>query len=113
MMASPATEFELEVRSWPRLTRFYGIGPLELFALPRPVTRIYAEALRELEAEEQLARFQAADWPYHSGTKRKGIMRRIFSPDEQPPEDAVTRLDPVEDQVVLAGIGIRVVTEDA
>lgn len=60
---------------WPRLTRFYGIGPSELGSLPANIIAVYAEALPVLQAEEVLLGFTTSDMPYASAADRRRIHR--------------------------------------
>ena len=65
------------LRDWPRLTRFYGIGPSELASLPHAVITMYAEQLATIEAEEIELAIMVSDMPHAEEKDRKSVFRRI------------------------------------
>lgn len=67
-----------DIEHWPRLTRFYGISPAELARTPNVITRVYIDALGKLEAEEQLSRMQASDFPHLTESARGKIHRGLM-----------------------------------
>jgi hypothetical protein len=74
-MPTPLTRVSLG--DWPRLTRFYGIGPLELALIPQNILRIYAEKLEALQAEEQMERIMASDMPHTEQSDRRAVIRDL------------------------------------
>lgn len=63
---------------FPRLTRFYGIPPSELARMPYVLLEIYAEGLKELQAEEALLGFMTADMPHLKPDERKRTHARFL-----------------------------------
>ena len=79
-MASPTTtNLDAELRLYPKLTRFYGIGPSELAHTPRWLVRLYAEMMDGIEAEEQLAAITAASSPYMEKADGEAMMNDLRS----------------------------------
>lgn len=102
------------IASWPRLTRFYGISPLELAQTPNWMIRAYTEALPELEAQEQLMALQASDHPHVDTDSRKDTHRRLVDmAGYEIPEESGTKIDmtTAEGRRALHGLGIAVVTD--
>ena len=94
---------------WPRLTRFYGISPAELYRTPNVLLQVYLDALPVLQAEETMVAFLTADLPYMKDADRKKAKRLLsrWLPDE--PEQ---KIDPDTDAGVATaarlGIGIKI-----
>ncbi len=105
---------DFEIRhQWPRLTRFYGLCPSVLVVMPRWLRAIYIDALPTLNAEEQLASFQVADFPNMEKDDRTELHRKLVRfADGDVVEDAeAVAVDPSSDhgRHTLAGMGIKVV----
>lgn len=65
-----------ECAVWPRLTRFYGISPAELEAMPGLLRRMYARAIDELAAAEQLLALEASVFPHLKKNDAQRVHRR-------------------------------------
>lgn len=76
MTKAPTTK--VSPRDWPRLTRFYGITPVELASMPYVLIELYAENLLVLEAEETLLAMLVADMPHATAAERRKA-RRAFT----------------------------------
>jgi hypothetical protein len=99
---------QLEVeRHWPRLTRFYGFSPEELWRMPRPVRRAYIKALPKLEAAEQLARIEAALIPNMKKEQQRKIFRRLERTAEWERPTPVKAASNEDAAQSLAGLGIK------
>lgn len=96
---------------WPRLTRFYGITPLELQKLPPAVVDIYVEQMGQLRANEQLAAIQACSFPYFKERTQESVFSRLRWLLGM--EEDVQKIDVAseEGKVMLGGLGIKVVTD--
>lgn len=108
--------YERQVRMWPHLTRFYGLSPADLAGMEYWLLEVYLEAMPEIEAEEQLARIQASDFPHADPQQRKSVHRalvrtveRVAEPTGQKTAPAIS--DPAAEAGKLAKIGIRVKLE--
>lgn len=82
----------VSLRDWPRITRFYGIGPEILARMPNNLIEMYAEQLIELSAEEALLGFLTSDMPHLSATDRRSTVRRFekYIPEEEPEQADLT-----------------------
>lgn len=99
-----------QVRHFPRLSRFYGLGFRELCGMHRWAISLYLDALPGLAAEEQLLALQAADYPYVSNEDRKRTHRelvRIAREDRIAPAKAKPQAAPL-DVGALASLGFAV-----
>jgi hypothetical protein len=110
-----STTSDPEVNDFPRLTRFYGLSFLDLCSMPRWARLLYVDALPALEAEEQLAAMQAAEYPHVDEKSRKKIHRAVVGRIEgSPGAPAAPSAPPIDvrtDGNKLAGIGIALVVE--
>lgn len=99
------------IAAWPRLTRFYGISPLELARTPNVILGVYIEQLPELEAQEQLLAFQAADYPHVDiGDRREWHSKLVAMANLPEPEiDRSVDMTTADGRRVLHGLGIKVV----
>lgn len=61
---------------WPVLTRFYGLSPLELAALPRTILRAYAREMGRIRSEEQLLALEASAYPHLKSSDARSVARR-------------------------------------
>lgn len=114
-MPASETAPRYDITHWPRLTRFYGLGPGALSRLPRVVLQVYIDQLPVLEAEEQLARFQAADMPHLEQKDRERTHRQLTRmADLEPPAQSITISKDADGNIQVGGIGglggIKVVT---
>lgn len=100
----------VSVGDWPRITRFYGIGPFELARLPYAILRVYAEQLPRLAAEEALLGFTTADLPYADKGDRKKI-HRAFEQYVDKPEPEKLDVRTTTGAQAIAGFGIGVYVE--
>ncbi len=102
----------VSVGDWPRLTRFYGIGPEELVRLPGIIIKTYAEQLPFLEGEEMLRDLIVADYP-HVAQKDRTIVwaraRQLAFGGEGPADSTPVDLKTAQGRSVLSahGIGFR------
>ena len=100
------------IGTFPRLTRFYGISPLELADTPNWVLQLYVDCISELEAEERILAMQVSDWSHLSEKDRRSIRSRLIerlnTEPVAPPTMNVTEHASKRD---LAAIGIKVVIE--
>jgi hypothetical protein len=103
-----------ETRVWPRLSRFYGLTPSELELMPRSLTRVYAEELPFLLAEEHLLRLEASAYPHMEEDDQKQTVKRWQKRLERG-DESVEAPPPGElpARESLAGIGIKLVEEAA
>jgi hypothetical protein len=108
------------LRDWPRLTRFYGIGPSELASLPHAVITMYAEQLPSIQAEETELAIMVSDMPHAEEKDRKSVFRRLgrFIRPEPTPEPVQRRYrrrekpsSPINEQAAAA-FGFKVVRGD-
>jgi hypothetical protein len=99
----------VSLRDWPRLTRFYGIGPDVLARMPHVLLRLYAEQLPALVAEEALLGFTTADMP-HMDKADRGRVARIF--EKHLPAEEAPKLDVREAEgakaITTLGIGVHI-----
>ena len=98
----------LEVqRYWPRLTRFYGLTPRDLYTLPHNVRQVYIDALPQLEAQEQMNLIEAVTYPHMKKPDQSRLSRRLnrLAKLEHEPMKASTMQEASE---VLGGMGIAV-----
>jgi hypothetical protein len=66
-----------EVKLYPHLTRFYGIPFETLLDMPRPVVRLYVDAMSGIRAQEQFQAIEAATFPHLEKQSDRGkIIRR-------------------------------------
>ena len=101
----------ISLGDWPRLTRFYGITPLELQKLPPAIIELYAVQLTSLRAQEILEAMLVADMPYADQSDRKRMRRlylRELAIDEPAPQIDVRS---EAGQAAAAGLGIGVTVE--
>lgn len=110
---APTTK-QVTVGDWPRLTRFYGITPMELARLPRWLLRLYAEQMEEILAGEMLAGLTVSSFPYMDESARDRTerqLRRSAGLDVA----AVQQVDPLSEEgtAALAGLGIKVVVDSS
>lgn len=99
---------------FPRLTRFYGLRPGVIARMPRCLIQIYLDQMQALQAEEQIAAYQAADMPHLEQGDRKRLYRQLQRiADLEEPEAPV--INPFAEGGVntLAGLGVKVVIEDS
>jgi hypothetical protein len=106
-----------QINQWPRLTRFYGIGPAELAVLERWAINLYLEMLPPLQAEEQMLAMQVADFPQTEDRERKKAWRRlqrmVEDTSDTPAAPAAPTVDVASQKDVadLSAIGIKIVLE--
>lgn len=103
-----AKTLRISVWDFPRLTKFYGIGPIELASVPYNILRIYAEEMPVLAAEELQGRILASDMPYADKEDRRRVfdsLRRL-SAEEVQAEAVDVRTE--EGQAKAASFGIKV-----
>jgi hypothetical protein len=93
---------------WPRLTRFYGIGPLELAVTPYNILRVYADQVEALQAEEQMERILASDMPHTEESDRRSVIRDLRR--AAGVEEHVEKIDPESEAGVrqAAALGIKI-----
>ncbi len=97
------------IRDYPRLTRFYGLGPQELASTPQNILWIYADALPRLEAEEQLSHIQASVFPHTEPDAAKHLHEAlVVLAGWALPEPRKIDVSTQEGKEVLAGLGIGV-----
>jgi hypothetical protein len=112
-MAEPDTD---RIAAWPRLTRFYGISPIDLATTPNLVLRVYVEQLDELEARERLHLLQISDYPHLTPKDRAEMHRNLMDmaniPVETPPAAKID-ITSSEGRRALHGLGIKVVADPA
>lgn len=103
-----ATTTDTDLLLWPRLTRFYGIGPSEIAQTPRAILELYLEQMTAIRAQEQLMGIQAATMPHANEQSSRRIHRMLVRMSETGDAEAVDprRTDHVKG---LADIGIKVV----
>jgi hypothetical protein len=110
MSSSEHDDGDPDLLRWPRLTRFYGIGPSELLEMPRKLIDIYEDKILELQAEEQLTAMQVADHPHLEERSRRTVRENLVrlagfqSAEAIDPGSSRTELS-------LGAIGIKVVRE--
>ena len=109
---SPGVASRISLGDWPRLTRFYGITPLELEKLPHVIIELYATQLPSLRAQEILEAMLVADMPYADQSDRKR-MRKLYLRELNIDEPAPQSLDAHSEagQAAAAGLGISVTVE--
>jgi hypothetical protein len=103
----PKTPRTVSLLDFPRLSRFYGIGPNELASIPNNLLRIYIEEMRTIQAEESLDRILASDMPHADKSDRE----RIFSALSRLAEtDKAEQVDVQSEggQSLAASLGIKV-----
>lgn len=95
---------------WPRLTRFYGLSPLELATMPNVLLAVYAEAIPMLEAQESLDAILASDMPHAEEKDRDRILRLLRAKAQI--DEQVEKIDPTSAagvaQAGAVGIGVRI-----
>jgi len=91
---------------WPRLTRFYGIGPAELANTPHNILRLYAEQLDALQAEEQIMAITAVSLPNQKQDVFDSAMRKLRRRAGFEVPAAKVDASTEEGKAVLAGLGI-------
>jgi hypothetical protein len=102
---------ERELRAFPSLTRFYGIGPEELARIPLNILRIYADEMPRIQAREQLLAMQVAAYPYLKPASQREAWRRLQRRAREHKVEAA--LIPQEKlKETLAGIGIGFYTNE-
>lgn len=99
-------------RTWPRLTRGYGLMPSEIARMPRWLLDVYLEELTRLEAREALEQVAVHAVP----SMRKGDRERFMASlrKQAQVERRVEVAQSLEEyEANLAGMGIAVVKEPA
>lgn len=105
------------VEYWPRLTRFYGISPVELQHWPRWLIELYVTELEVIEAREEIRAYGISAYPHLKDEDRMKLFRatcRTADIDINAVEPEQT-VDPTTEggAAMLGGLGILVVTDDA
>ena len=103
---TPRRSTRVGIGDFPRLTRFYGIDPVTLLRTPQWLLAVYADQLRELQAEEALDAITAATYPHAPKVDRDRIWRNLAA--KAGYEEPKQRLDPGSQagKAALAGLGI-------
>lgn len=88
----PIDTADEEVRVYPYLTYYYGLGPRELSTLPRNLIRLYATELPKIQAAEQLQAINAASYAWMGEEAQRSIIDSLYETIGVSPTAAATEM---------------------
>lgn len=102
-----------EIRQlWPELTFHYGITPAELKDTPNWMLRIYADALPQLLARQQLGRIEAMSFSNMDDPSRAEVMNRLRQHLPAAPAPEPKSVGDARGLMAMTGIGMKFVDKD-
>lgn len=111
-MTSSRTDESGRFDHYPDLTWYFGIPPSEIHEMPRPLIRVYIQAIDRLQAQDQLLRIQAAFAPHMKKAAQRVLLRKLERrvqrkvEERQVVEDAPKTEEEFTDRVAASGIAI-------